>query len=102
MLAGERDDRVPERAHTLGPAPENVDQGACMANSEDLRVRVGKLLGALQYRTGDLRRMVQISQMPKCPTQVAQCGCANILAILVLQLGVKLRVKKSSGLIEVR
>ena len=61
-----------------------------------------EFLRALHGACGNLRGLLHISQKPECPTQVAQCGCANILAILVLQLGVTLRVIQSSGLFQMR
>src|ERR1700676_1789661 len=73
-----------------------------MTNRENLRVRMGLLLRTF-YRIGsDLRCLVDKSEMPQSPAQVAQCGCANILAVLVLQRGVMLRVVKRSGLLEMR
>src|ERR1700687_4597068 len=102
MFLPERARRARVGSHILRASPENVDHAAGMANGEGLGVRMGQLLGAL-YRIGcNLRCLVDGTQMPQGPAQVAQRSRANILAVLVLQRSSVLGVVERSGLLEMR
>src|ERR1700738_3204356 len=96
MLVAECDDRPRVGSHILRATPENVDHAAGMANREGLRVRMGKLLRTFHRIGCDLRRLVDRPEMPQSPAQVAQCGRANILAVLVLQRSLMLGVVNSA------
>src|SRR5260221_13941103 len=43
------------------------------------------LLGASQCLRGDFRRLIEISQVPQRPAQVAQRSYANVLSILIAE-----------------
>ncbi len=102
MLVAEGYHCVSGTRHTIRAAPKNVKNALGMANRESLRVRMGQLSRAFNGLGRDLRCLMEKSEMPQSPAQVAQCGRAYLLAVLVLQRSAAVRILEGSRLLEMK
>ena len=85
MLVAERKDGASIGTRLFRTAAEYVHHAAGVANRVSQRMRMRDLLGASHCLRRDLQRLIEISQVPQRPAQVAQRSRADVLSILMAQ-----------------
>src|SRR5262249_41821751 len=92
VLGADRNDRVGIRSRVLWAAAEDIHHAAGMTNGVGNRKRIGRRLGACLRLGRDRSRLIDISEMPQRPAQIAQGGRSDVLTVEVFGLRVLLRV----------
>jgi hypothetical protein len=87
MLIAKRNDPAGIGWRLLGPAPEYVEHPASVADGIDLRMWMRHLAGVRYCLRSDFRRLINISQVPQRPGEVAEHSRADVLPILIAVLG---------------